>query len=112
MDTIFQTLSVNGVDYVRKDSIPQNVTVPLENEAMRIVCVDNRGLTFVGKCSLDEKGEWLTIKDAMCVIYWGTTQHIAELVNGPTSKTRLGKAQTVRVRAENVVFVYDCVSGW
>lgn len=80
-------------------------------EAMRIVIVDNRGLTFVGKCSLDGDGEWIKIRNARCIIYWGTTHHLAELVGGPTSKTRLGKSQSVTVRRANIVAVYDCISG-
>ena len=82
-------------------------------EKLRIVIVDNRGLTFVGRCSLNGRGEWIKILDARCIVYWGTTQHLAELVDGPTSKTRLGKSQTVTVRRGNIVAAYDCiVGGW
>jgi len=95
-----------------KDQITQD---PLPNDPdlkTRIVCVDNRGLTFVGKTTLkaDNNG-WVIIYKAQCIVYWGTTKHIAELAKGPTSKTRLGETRTVRVRLNNIQFVYDCNFG-
>jgi len=79
-------------------------------EATRLVLVDNRGLLFVGKTSLiqDDLG-FITIHDARCVVYWGTTKHIAELCDGPTPKTKLGKQKTVRV--QSTMAVYDCADG-
>ena len=85
---------------------------PQEGEALRIAIVDNRGLTFVGHMSLKGDGEWITIRGARCIVYWGTTKHLAELVDGPTSKTKFGVRKTVTVRRENIVAVYDCCGGW
>lgn len=97
-------ITVNGVEYVPRQT-------PAD-ERLRIVIVDNRGLTFVGKVSLTGEDQWLSIREARCVIYWGTTQHIAELANAPTSKVRLGLARDVLVRRNNVIAVYDCGEGW
>ena len=52
---------------------------PKPGEVMRIAIVDNRGLTFVGYMDIHKNDYWVTIRDARCVIYWGTTKHLAEL---------------------------------
>jgi hypothetical protein len=93
---------VNGIRYLAVDS---------GGERMRIICVDNRGLLFVGRCDLSGDGEWIVIHGARCIIRWGTTEHVAELCAGPTGKTRLGAARDVAVRRENIAFVYDA-EGW
>ena len=81
-------------------------------ERMRLVCVDNRGLLFVGKCDLSGENEWITIRSARCVIRWGTPgKHVAGLCSGPLENTSLGAAADVTVRRENIVFAYD-VEGW
>ena len=94
---------IDGEEFVK-------VANPTEQK-MRILIVDNRGLTLVGQCSLGGSSEWIRVFDARCIIYWGTTQHLAELVDGPTSKTRFGKSETVIIRRENIVAVYDCNKG-
>lgn len=91
-------ITVNGVEY-------QKVNTDLEK--LYITCVDNRGLTFIGRCSLCGDSEQIVIRDARCVIYWGTTLHIAELVNGPTPKTKLGAPRDVIVFRKNLVFAYE-----
>jgi hypothetical protein len=102
-----KTIAIDGVEYRPVDDTPK------PGEALRLVLADNRGLLFVGRCSLDEGGDWLTIYGARCVIYWGTTGHIAQLAKtGPTLTTKLGTEATVRVRMTGVVAVYDCASEW
>jgi hypothetical protein len=76
-------------------------------EKLRIVIVDNRGLTFIGRCDLDGDNEIITIKDARCIIYWGTSEHISELVDGPTSNTKLGRTHDVSVFRKNLVLSYE-----
>jgi hypothetical protein len=76
-------------------------------ERMRLVCVDNRGLLFVGKCDLSGENEWIAIRGARCVIRWGTTGHVAELCAGPLENTHLGATADVTVRRENIVFTYE-----
>ena len=99
-----QELMIDGVRYHRVDD---------SGERMRIAIVDNRGLTFVGRMSLNGNSEWITIHDARCVIYWGTTKHLAQLAaDGPTDKTRLGQTRDVIVSARSIVAVYDCGEGW
>ena len=97
-------IEINGVAYVRETIEPDC--------RMRLIIADNRGLTFVGRCSLDGDSEWISIRDARCVIVWGTDQHLAQLAESPRSNTRLGAMRDVRVRRSNIVAVYDCGEGW
>ncbi len=94
---------VDGVEYEQVGNI---------GERMMIICVDNRGLTFVGKCNLDGDGELMKIRDARCIVYWGTSKHIAEIASGPTSNTRLGAAESVIINRRNIVFAYEAGEGW
>lgn len=103
-----KTIKIDDVEYVQKsEAIPA-----APGEAMRIVIADNRGLTFVGRITLDGNDEFVTIHDARCIIVWGTTQHLAQIADGPTNNTRLGAARTVRVPRKNIVAVYECGAGW
>lgn len=98
-------VEVNGVTYVRE--------VVLPDERWRIVIADNRGLTFVGRCSLSGDDEWIRIRDARCVIVWGTDKHLAQLAaSGPRPNTKFGTTDDVLVRRNNIVAVYDCGEAW
>lgn len=95
------TIEINGETYTKVH----------DNGDMKIVCVDNRGLTFVGR--VEDVGDgWTRIHKARCIIRWGTTQHIAEIVPGPTDNTKLGAESTVDVRTDNIQFSYACGEGW
>jgi len=97
-------ITVDGEKYQR---------IGTEKERLMIICVDNRGLMFVGRVDLSGKGEFVTIRNARCVIYWGTENHVAELVSGPKSKTKLGAAADVKILRKNMVFAYACdKEGW
>lgn len=53
----------------------------------RIFVLD-RGFVFVGKSeSVDRMGLWIPVTQARCIRRWGTTDGLAELINGPTSDT-------------------------
>jgi hypothetical protein len=82
-----KTISIDGVDYVRADQID------LTPSTKQIVVLQ-RGWIVVG--DVVDDGEEITILNASVIRYWGTTQGIGELVNGPTAKTKLDKAGTVR----------------
>jgi hypothetical protein len=91
-------ITVNGQTYVAEKAA---------GEAMRIVIVDKSGLTFVGRCDLSGDNEQIVIHDARCIIQWGTSKHLAELVNGPTKTTQLGATADVTVFRHNLVAAYD-----
>lgn len=70
---------VNGEEYVK---------VTNNNEVMAIVIIDSSGLSFVGKFNPDNP---TVIRDARCIIRWGTSEHLAELaVKGIMPNTKLG----------------------
>lgn len=88
---------------------------PVSAEGMRktIIIVDNRGLTFVGDVDWDAGGDDVLIKDAQCVIRWGTTKHLAELAkNGPTDGTKLGEKHDFYARRQHVIGRYLCGEAW
>lgn len=97
-----EAVVVNGIEYR-----PVQRTGPLS-----IVIVDNRGLTFVGVVDWDTtKNGLVCIRDARCVIRWGTSQHLAQLAeSGPTDDTVLGASRDVFVA--NVVALYECSENW
>jgi len=48
----------------------------------------------------------ITIKNARCIIIWGTKEHLAELVDGPTNRTKLGRTHDFSVMATQVIGFY------
>ena len=93
------SIIVDGVEYrpIQKDG------------GLSIVIVDNRGLTFVGYVT--PSGDGFTIRDARCVIRWGTSEHLAELAaNGPFPNTTLGHKRDVWV--QQIVLRYSCSESW
>ncbi len=98
------TISINNIDYVRKDSIQ----TPGVLGPIRIIVAD-KGWVFVGNCEDHADGS-VTISNARNIRYWGTTKGLGELVNGPiTNKTKYDDYGTVRCTP----FVQiNVVSGW
>jgi len=76
-------------------------------ETKKLICVDNRGLLFVGNADLSGENEEIIIRNARCVIQWGTSGHVAELINGPLENTKLGAKADVTVYRKNIVFWYS-----
>ena len=104
METVvIKNVVINGVEY-------QPVSAGGE-EKMIVIC-DNRGLTFVGDVDLSGDSDMITIRNAQCIIRWGTTEHLAELVHGPKDETSLGTKEDVIVFRRNLVAAYRCGSGW
>lgn len=91
-----QTISIDGTDYVRADSI----TTPHTDSTVRIVVLQ-RGWVVVGRYT--EDGDDVTIDSASVIRVWGTTKGLGELVDGPTSSTKLDKAGTVKAHRGAVV---------
>ena len=98
------SVMIDGVEYVKKDT--------LGGKQKMIVICDNRGLTMVGDINLNEEKDWLTIKNAQCVIRWGTKHHLAEIADGPTEKTILGQKESFIVNKNNIIGAYLCGDGW
>lgn len=84
------TLTINGVEYVRKDSIPTQQAIG----DCRIIVAD-RGWVFVGNCEDHPDGS-VTITNCKNIRKWGTTAGLGELVNGPRPATVADNYGTVR----------------
>ncbi|WP_455387509.1 hypothetical protein [Petrachloros mirabilis] len=61
---------------------------------IKIVVLDG-GFVYVGRVDTSQPG-FLSIRNARCLIRWGTTKHLGELVSGPLSDTTLGDPCIVR----------------
>jgi len=100
------TISIDNIEYVRKDSI----TTPAGPPTPHRIVVADRGWVFVGPTEQHEEGS-LTISSAKCIRIWGTDEakpglgYLAE--HGPTSKTKLDASGTVRIPVHAVVLTYD-----
>ena len=70
------------------------------------ILIGQRGWVWVGYYSQEESR--VTLRQAQCVRYWGTTRGLGELVNGPTDKTRLDPAGTVECHELVVVATLRC----
>lgn len=86
---------VNGVTYVR--------ATPCESPIKIVVL--QRGWVAVGHYECD--GDQCSLKNASIIRIWGTTRGLGELVSGPTPKTILDPAGTIRFHALAVVLAID-----
>jgi hypothetical protein len=98
------TLTLNGVKYVREDSIEQN-SPPMGSK--RIIVAD-RGWVFLGDCVNNEDGT-VTIHNALNIRRWGTTRGLGELANGPTAGTKTDPCGTVRC---SPIVEINVIKGW
>ncbi len=90
MNTEVETISINGVEYVKKDSAG---SIPMGD--LRIIVAD-KGWVFVGRC-LDHGDGSVTINNAKNIRTWGTCRGLGELVDGPiANKTKFDEYGTVR----------------
>lgn len=77
---------------------------------VRIVILQ-RGWIYVGRFSRD--GDMCKLENARCIRYWGTTDGLGELRNGPTSKTKLDPPTTAEFHILTVVnILHACEDGW
>ena len=76
------------------------------------IVVADRGFVYVGNVRHD--GVWCIVTEARNIRYWGTERGLGQLaLEGPTDKTRLDDAGTVRVPSHSVVHLIDTeVSLW
>jgi hypothetical protein len=85
-----KTITIDGVVYVRQDSIKQAVEIGEK----RIIAAD-RGFVFVGNCE-DQADGSVIIRNAKNIRRWGTTKGLGEIASGPTTKTHHDDYGTVR----------------
>ena len=100
MSNVPTTISIDGTEYVRADSLG-----PTEQTEYRIV-IAQRGWVFVGQYDADDNEVVLT--NAKVIRKWGTTAGLGQLaLSGPTSATVLDPAGTVRLHPMSIVATLD-----
>ena len=82
-------LEVNGVKYVKKDSIQDHKQFDGD---IKIVVLQ-RGWIYIGR--FERIGNDCKLHNAYNIRSWGTTKGLPELVNGATSLTNLDKCEGV-----------------
>lgn len=98
-----ETMMIDDVKYVREDSIRKSIEIGEK----RIIVAD-RGWVFAGECEDNEDGS-VTIRNAKNIRRWGTSTGLGELANGPTSKTVVDPAGTVRCTP---IISFAIIKGW
>ena len=92
------TINVNGVDYVPASEAP--APSPIR------ILVLQRGWVIVGRVASVDETE-IVITGASTIRAWGTTKGLGELVDGPTSSTKLDPCGVCRVHPLAVVLSID-----
>lgn len=98
-----ETIKIDEVEYVRKDSVP---ALQKPSGKIRIVILQ-RGWVAVGYFS--QEGSNCTLDRASIIRAWGTTKGLGEIAyGGPTSKTVLDPCPTVKFHEMTVIATLDC----
>ena len=87
--TEINEITVNGVEYIRKDSVSQ----VKEFEGDVKIVVLQRGWVYIGR--FERNGNDCKLHNAYNIRSWGTTKGLPELVNGATISTKLDKCEGV-----------------
>lgn len=104
-NTVINELEVNGKTYVLKGTEKKQITCNVK------IAILQRGWVFVGRFS--KNGTDCKLENAHCIRQWGTTKGIGELVDGPTSSTKLDEAGTVSFNEMTIVALIDAdENGW
>lgn len=74
------------------------------DSSIKIVVLD-RGFVYVGETEIID--DFVIITHAHNIRYWGTSQGLGELVNGPLEGTRLDKVGTVRAPVRALISLID-----
>jgi len=101
-----ETMMLDDVKYVRFDTIKD---VPVTSKDVSIVVLQ-RGWVVVGNLETDPiDKDQRVLKNAAVIRVWGTSKGLGELAfGGPTSKTVLDKAPTMRFHVLTIVTSIDC----
>jgi len=89
MEQNINEIEINGVKYIRKDSI----NFPKQYEGDIKIVVLQRGWVYIGR--FERIGNDCKLHNASCIRVWGTTKGLPELVNGLTKDTVLDKCEGI-----------------
>ncbi|MFP5471952.1 MAG: hypothetical protein ACLGGV_10195, partial [Bacteroidia bacterium] len=92
-----EVIKIDDVEYVRRDTAAEG--------EIKIAVLD-RGFVYVGQVDRADP-EMLVLRHAKNIRVWGTTKGLGELVNGPTSSTKLDHVGTVRVPYRALISLID-----
>ena len=106
ISTELNSIQVNGIEYVRKDSVSSTPTGDRE------VVVIDRGWIYAGDVVRDEAGN-ITIHNAIHVFRWEDIGFTGVLKD-PTNKKVILKNQSypVKVPSGSVIFTVPVTSNW
>jgi len=93
-----KTISIDGVEYIRK------ISVPGTDGNIKIVVLD-RGFVYIGYVVIED--EFVVIRHAQNIRCWGTKNGLGELVNGPLPETKLDPVGTVRAAKRALISLID-----
>ena len=89
MNAEINEVEVNGVKYIRKDSVKEQK----EYDGDIKIVVLQRGWIYIGR--FERIGNDCKLHNAYNIRSWGTTKGLPELVNGATKDTKLDKCEGV-----------------
>jgi len=96
-----ESIMIDEVKYIRADSIDD--AKKYEGD-IKIVVLD-RGFVYIG--NVEEKDDFVIIRNAKNLRIWGTTKGLGELVNGPLSGTKMDSVGTVRAPSRALISLID-----
>ena len=99
------TITINNIEYVRKDSVPEK-----RYEGDIKIVILQRGWVYVGRFRQDKDTMMCELNQASCIRVWGTTKGLPELKDGPTSSTELDPAGKVTFHLLTTIAIIDCDS--
>ena len=93
------TIKIDEVEYVRADKVKT-----FEGD-IKIVVAD-RGFVYIGVMSpVTAESAFVELNKAQNIRVWGTTKGLGELVNGPTSSTKLDPVGTLKIPMRAVISI-------
>lgn len=98
METKVNEIEINGIKYVPKNSIKKEFY-----DDIRIVVLQ-RGWVYIG--IFEQDGQYINLHNAYNIRLWGTTKGLPELINGPTSSTKLDKCEN-RLRFHELTMIFS-----
>lgn len=103
METAVNILTVNGVEYVRKDSVKKE---DIKGDVKIVIL--QRGWIIVGR--FERNGSDCKVSNASVIRKWGTSKGLGEIAkDGPTGSTELDKCYgVVQFDYLTVVATIDC----
>ena len=91
------------------ETMLSNATEPVSGD-VQIVVLD-RGFVYVGRVTIE--GDFVVIQQAKNIRVWGTTKGLGELVNGPTSQTKVDTVGTVKAPLRALIsLIYTKDGAW